>query len=155
MLPIRPGHIQGRQRRTNRSTGQEEEFDPVQIFTSPSIHYCAYGDVYCDRTEFKGDQYQVAFQLWQQPESYNVGQETLGAERKGEMIDPLFSNRELEYYTRKGVHRLYRLLVRKVGPGSPWRRLIHTVRERAREQERERQREGEAERGREGERPEI
>ena len=119
-LPIRPGHIQGKQDRKNLFTGQQEEFDPVQIFTSPSIYYCAYGDVYCDRTEFKGHQYQVAFQLWQRPDSYNVGQETVGATRKGETIDPLFSNNELEYYTKcKGVHKLYRLLVRKVGTGSP------------------------------------
>jgi hypothetical protein len=114
-LPIRPGHITGAFDRKNLYTGKQEKFDPVQIFTSPSIKYCAYRDIYCDRTEFKGRQYQVAFQLRQRPDSYSIGQETVGAEERGETIDPLFKNNELEYYTkRKGVHELYRLLVRQL-----------------------------------------
>jgi hypothetical protein len=111
-IPIRPGHIGGTFERTNSFTGEREEFDPVQVFTSPSIHYCAYGRVYCDRTTFEGQQYQVAFQLRQEPETYDIGQETVGAEGSGRTIDPLFPNSELEYYTkRKGVHKLYRLVV--------------------------------------------
>ena len=69
--------------------------------------------VYCYRTVFKGREYQVAFQLRQKPDSYSIGQETVGAEERGVTIDPLFKNNELEYYTkRKGVHKLYRLLIR-------------------------------------------
>jgi hypothetical protein len=45
---------------------------------------------------------------------YGIGQEMIGAKRDGRTIDPLFPNSELEYYTkRKGVHRLYRLLIRR------------------------------------------
>ena len=111
-IPIRPGHIGATFERANSFTGEREEFDPVQVFTSPSIHYCAYGRVYCDRTTFEGQQYQVAFQLRQEPGTYGIGQETVGAEGAGRTIDPLFPNSELEYYTkRKGVHKLYRLLV--------------------------------------------
>ena len=53
-LPIRPDHIERAFYRKNLFTDEEEEeFDPVQIFTSPSIHYCAL-PVYCDSTKFKG-----------------------------------------------------------------------------------------------------
>ena len=114
-LPVRDGHIKKAFRRQNRFTKMEEEFDPVQIFTSPSIHYCDYSTVYCDETFFQGRKYRVAFQLRQQPGSYEIGQETVRATTEGKQIDPLFSNDELEYYTkRKGVHKLYRLLVRRV-----------------------------------------
>ena len=114
-LPIRPGHIKGKFSRINRFTGKREEFDPVQVFTSPSIHYCAYNEVYVDRTMFQGREYEVAFQLRQKPGSYSIGQETVGAQEAHETIDHLFPNDELEYYTkRKGVHKLYRLLIRPV-----------------------------------------
>jgi hypothetical protein len=114
-LPIRDGHITAPFDRPNDFTGEREEFDPVQVFTSPSIHYCAYEDFYCDRTRFEGRQYQVAFQVRQEPGTYGIGQETVGAEGAGVTIDPLFPNSELEYYTkRKGVHKLYRLLVREL-----------------------------------------
>jgi hypothetical protein len=113
-IPIGEHHIEGSSERINAYTGKDETFDPKQVFTSPSIHYCAYKTVYCDRTQFDGCEYQVAFQLRQEPDTYSIGQETVGAERRGEVIDPLFGNNELEYYTtRKGVHKIYRLLVRK------------------------------------------
>jgi hypothetical protein len=115
-LPIRPGHITATFERDNLFTGEREQFDPMQVFTSPSIHYCSYGSVYCDRTTFEGHEYQIAFQLRQEPGTYSIGQETVGADRAGRTIDPLFSNSELEYYTkRKGVHKLYRLLIRRSG----------------------------------------
>ena len=82
---------------------------------SPSIHYCCYGLVYVDCTAFEGREYQVAFQLRQEPDTYCIGQETVAADRAEVTIDPLFKNSELKYYTkRKGVHKLYRLLIREL-----------------------------------------
>ena len=114
-IPIGAGHIKRKFSRTNLFTKKLEDFDPVQVYTSPSIRYCAYGEVYVDQTTFQGHKYEVAFQLRQQTGSYNIGQETVGAAKRKIEIDPLFSNNELEYYTkRKGVHKLYRLLIRPV-----------------------------------------
>jgi hypothetical protein len=64
---------------------------------------------------FQGSSFEVVFQLRQMPESYSIGQHTFGASVTGQ-IDPLFDNNELEYYTvRNGVHKIYRLLVRRTG----------------------------------------
>eukprot|EP01043_Picozoa_sp_COSAG02_P059880 COSAG02_NODE_7712_length_2878_cov_26.479309_2_plen_464_part_00 len=116
-IPIRIGHFENKLERHNDFTGKKELFDPTQVFTSPSIKYCSYKNVYCDYTKFEGRDFQVAFQLRQKPNSYSIGQETVGAERSGDTIDPLFDNKELEYYTkRKGVHELYRLLIRMCPP---------------------------------------
>ena len=46
---------------------------------------------------------QVAFQVRQQPGSFGIGQETIGATEKGEVIDPLIGNEQLEYYTQQSV----------------------------------------------------
>lgn len=71
--------------------------------------------MYCDKTRFEGREYQVVFQLRQRPGTYNIGQETVGATERGETIDANFSNDELEYYSnRKGVHKIYRLMVRVI-----------------------------------------
>ena len=40
VLPIRDGHIPGKFERTNKYTGTKEQFDPNQIFMSPTIKYC-------------------------------------------------------------------------------------------------------------------
>mmetsp|Transcript_12088 Transcript_12088/g.28120 ORF Transcript_12088/g.28120 Transcript_12088/m.28120 type:complete len:148 (+) Transcript_12088:647-1090(+) len=108
-IPVRPGHITGTFTRTNEDTGEPEQFDPQQVFTSPSIKYCAYSTVYCDVTRYRGKRFKVAFQLRQEPGTYSIGQQTVGARST---IDPLFANSELEYYTkRKGVHKLTRLMI--------------------------------------------
>ena len=53
---------------------------------------------------------QCAFQLRIRPQSYLIGQETVGATAKGEIIDKDFNNNELEWYTKENVgivvHRL-------------------------------------------------
>jgi hypothetical protein len=117
-IPIRDGHIVKPFRRKNKCTGAMEDFDPNQIFTSPSIKYCSYERVYCDKTDFNGSKFMVSFQLRQKPDSYGIGQHTFGAAIT-DQIDPLFHNNELEYYTkRNGVHKIYRLLVRRIG-GAP------------------------------------
>lgn len=91
-IPIRDGHIKHEFTRTNPLTGEEETFGPNKIFTSPSIKYCAYREVYCKEVEFEGRRLKIAFQVRQQPETYKVGPETVGAERRGETIDELFRN---------------------------------------------------------------
>jgi len=118
-IPIRQGHITRSFERTNRHTNATEHFDPGrQVFTSPSIKYCAYGTeaqgahrgVYCDIVEFEGHRFCVAFQVRQQPSTYCIGQQTVGA---SEQIDPMVSNDSLEFYTeRRGVIKLQRLMVR-------------------------------------------
>jgi hypothetical protein len=123
-ITIREGHIPGIVSRTNRYTGKREDFDPNQVFTSPSIKYCAYEHpgcqpTYCDwtyfegRADFRSRRFQVAFQLRQEPRSFNIGQETVGATSRRIKIDEDLENKELEYYTKqRGVHKIYRLLVR-------------------------------------------
>ena len=119
-VPIGEGHINRGFKRKNHHTGKQERFNPKQVFTSPSIHYCAYSnsreDYYCDRTQYDGHEYQVAFQLRQEPGTLKIGPQTIldDDDGAGEQIDPLFPNSELEYYTNtRGVHKLYRLLIRK------------------------------------------
>ena len=54
----------------------------------------------------------------QQPGTYFTGPQTL--DKESDEIDPLFSNKSLEYYTkRRGVHRLQRLLVRVLSDREP------------------------------------
>jgi hypothetical protein len=117
-IPIREGPITSPLRRFNNYSKTHGDFDPNQIFTSPSIKYCSYEDVCCDKTYFQGSSFEVVFQLRQMPGSYSIGQHTLGASVAGQ-IDPLFSNDELEYYTvRKDAHVIYRLLVRRTDSGA-------------------------------------
>ena len=71
-----------------------------QIYTSPSIRYCAFGSVYCGYELFNGRYFRVAFQLRQHPTSYGIGQETVGATKRGEIIDPYISNDQLELCER-------------------------------------------------------
>ena len=111
-IPIRPGHV---------LPDTVPGFDPNQIFTSPSIKYCCYRTpLYCDTVGFEDHSISVAFQLRQQPDTYTVGPETVGATARAETIDPHFPNDELEWYTkRSGVHKLTRLLVRVLPPRTP------------------------------------
>ena len=111
----RPNQIRKTFEHINEITGKREEFNPTQIFTSPSILCGGYENVYCEKTDVKGCKYQVAFQLRQETDTYKIGQATvLRAAEAGTTIYPLFKNSELEYHKdRKGVHKLYRLLIRK------------------------------------------
>ncbi|XP_078582820.1 uncharacterized protein LOC144865745 [Branchiostoma floridae x Branchiostoma japonicum] len=95
-----------------------EGFDTKQVYLSPSIKYSG-DDIYAHPTWFKdphdGKQYKarVAFQVCVRPNSYTVGPETIGARREGRTIDLLFSNNELEWFTKeRGGHVLYGLLVK-------------------------------------------
>ncbi|XP_066291087.1 uncharacterized protein [Branchiostoma lanceolatum] len=98
--------------------GKGKGFDSVQVFVSPSIKYSGQ-DLYAEPIRFQdkhdGKTYtaRVAFQVCVRPGSYQVMQETMGFSSRGQTVDPLFSNAELEWYTKeRGVHALYGLLVR-------------------------------------------
>eukprot|EP00058_Branchiostoma_floridae_P014448 XP_002599936.1 hypothetical protein BRAFLDRAFT_74060 [Branchiostoma floridae] len=91
-------------------------FDTKQVFVTPSIVYAGL-DAYASPKKFEdGDKVykaRAAFQLCIRPDSYEVGPETVGAKGKGETIDPLFSNNELEWSTKeRGGTALYGLLVK-------------------------------------------
>ena len=45
----------------------------------------------------------VVFQLRIRPNSYGIGQETVGASDYGETVDEHFSNNELEFYSKENV----------------------------------------------------
>jgi hypothetical protein len=83
-IPFRDNHYSGPCfERHNGHTGQLELFDPEQIFTSPSVNYCAYKDpaaskpTYCDEVLHEGRHFMTAFSVRQQPDSYSVGQQTV------------------------------------------------------------------------------
>eukprot|EP00054_Salpingoeca_dolichothecata_P029899 m.238554 g.238554 ORF g.238554 m.238554 type:complete len:120 (-) comp26567_c0_seq1:84-443(-) len=94
-LLIQPGHVRAPYRRTNAETGKQEEFDPVQIFTSPSIVYASNPKYYA-RVDAGG--FQVVFQMLQMPRSYGIGQQTFGKMADVSEIDTQIPNRQLEYY---------------------------------------------------------
>ena len=108
-LAIPEGHIQNTFKRTNLFTGKEEMFDPQQIFTSPSAQYVSH-PVYAKPTRMahplkmgKVIDVHFMFQVRQRPNSYAIGQETVGATAKNIQIDPEFNNNELEWYTKENV----------------------------------------------------
>ncbi|XP_078671254.1 uncharacterized protein LOC144911245 [Branchiostoma floridae x Branchiostoma belcheri] len=93
-------------------------FDSVQVFVSPSIKYAG-KDLYAEPTRFQdrnsGKTYttRVAFQVCVRPGSYQVMPETMSFSNKNVTVDPLFDNKELEWFTKeRGVHALYGLLVK-------------------------------------------
>lgn len=104
-LGIRGGHIPRPFVRVNKHTGLEETFDPCQIFTSPSIRYSSHGAYASTFNVAHPTETGVrlglrfVFQCRQRPGSYGVGQETVAA---GSLVlDPLFSNNELEWYSKE------------------------------------------------------
>eukprot|EP01084_Bolivina_argentea_P113465 202197_1 len=121
IIEVGDGHIQEPFKRYNEYTKETEMFDPIQIYCSPSIKYCAY-PAYAKEFFFKlrdandnskAYNVQVAFQLRIKPGTYQIGQETIGAERRNEIIDQHFSNSELEWYTKQNdAIVLYGLLIR-------------------------------------------
>lgn len=116
MLGIGAGHIKSPSRRTNLYSGNEELFDPNQIFTSPSIVYSSLHQYAQPQRVTCDEEYevQIAFQLRQRPGSFQIGQETVGANRMGRKIDQHISNNELEYYTKEGVGIIFQGLLIKV-----------------------------------------
>ena len=106
VLGVVPGHIKKPFNRTNLSTGLVELFDPNQIFTSPSIAYVSTDTYAKPQTvihEGRTVRIKYVFQCRQRPGSYCIGQETVGADRRGERVHPGFENREIEWYTLENV----------------------------------------------------
>eukprot|EP00484_Ammonia_sp_Unknown_P005991 CAMPEP_0197074372 /NCGR_PEP_ID=MMETSP1384-20130603/211077_1 /TAXON_ID=29189 /ORGANISM="Ammonia sp." /LENGTH=432 /DNA_ID=CAMNT_0042513213 /DNA_START=27 /DNA_END=1322 /DNA_ORIENTATION=+ len=98
LVQIRCGHIPSKFIRINDYTKQSEEFDPIQIFTSPS---CVYASKYCDRKMIDGDYVSFMFQCRQKPGSYQRGQETMGYGAC--KIDKFISNESIEFYTKSNL----------------------------------------------------
>jgi len=101
--------------RRNKHTGQNEWFDPCQIFLSPSLRYCCLPH-YSKAEPFtapSGLRYAVrmSLQVRLRPGTYSIGHQTVGVTNP---IDPYISNDSIEYYTpgdEHGSHVLTRLLV--------------------------------------------
>jgi hypothetical protein len=81
---IQEGHIANSWNRMNKHTGEMEEFNPNNIFTSPSIIYSS-DDRYAVPTVWQCAtdpsirlKVQFVFQTRQRPGSYKIGQETFG-----------------------------------------------------------------------------
>lgn len=110
-IQVRPGHIDRSFNRTNQHTGEKEVFDPTnKVFFSPSIKYCDNG-VYTNEYHCNGSHYRFALQLRIQPNTYKIGQETIGAT---EEIDPNISNKSIEWYAdQTHTHFFTGILVRE------------------------------------------
>lgn len=111
-IQVRNGHIKTSFNRKNEHSGKPETFDPTRkVFFSPSIRYCDLG-VYADEYPCNGRQYRLALQLRIQPNTYSIGQETVGA--KG-TIDPHIPNSSIEWYTDElHTHFFTGILIREV-----------------------------------------
>ena len=60
--------------------------------------YCYY-----PQSRYRQLKVRFAFQLRIKPGSYEIGQETVGATRKGKILDENFRNDELEWYTKQNM----------------------------------------------------
>jgi hypothetical protein len=110
-ITIPDNHIQGPAPRINQHTGEPEQFDPKQIFTSPSIKYACN---YSTTVSAESETFDIVFQVRQKPDSYRTGQETVSRRDEPDFtIDRLFPNSGLEYYSQnRGVHKVQRILIR-------------------------------------------
>jgi hypothetical protein len=113
-IGVRPGHFEEAHGRKNLHTKAEEHFDPTKnIFFSPSIKYCDYGNVYMSNFESsRGKHYRFAFQVRLQSGQYEIGQETVGA--GDTLIDDNVPNSSIEWYSHNALHLLTGLLIREV-----------------------------------------
>lgn len=75
-------------------------FEPTRLFfTSPTVKYCD-NPAYAGRGVMFGKKMaKCILQVHQKPNSYKVLAETVGAQRRSLVIDPLFDNREIEWCT--------------------------------------------------------
>ena len=74
-----------------------------KILTFPNIYskpyYCQHPNLYKCLT-LKRIKCKFAFQIRQRPNSYNIGQQTIGANY---IIDNHFSNNQIEWYTKENI----------------------------------------------------
>eukprot|EP00058_Branchiostoma_floridae_P012472 XP_002597960.1 hypothetical protein BRAFLDRAFT_79796 [Branchiostoma floridae] len=95
-----------------------EGFDTLQVFVSPSIRYSsrdAYSSPYIWRDRATSQKYRVrsAFQARIRPGSYSIGPTTLHHVRRGDRIDPIYGNDEIEWSTKHvDAIMLYGLLIK-------------------------------------------
>eukprot|EP00054_Salpingoeca_dolichothecata_P035323 m.271524 g.271524 ORF g.271524 m.271524 type:complete len:174 (+) comp53217_c0_seq1:40-561(+) len=77
-ITIRENHISHPQPRYYYYSGQEEHFDPIQVFSSPCWHYCFYDNYYAGWEEGVIEDYEVqaALKIRHKPGSYGIGQQT-------------------------------------------------------------------------------
>ncbi|KAI0232664.1 SPRY domain-containing SOCS box protein 2 [Lamellibrachia satsuma] len=103
----RPGHFDDKRK--------PDGFDTKQIFVSPSIRYAGHNAYatparYEDKESKTTYKSRVALQVLISPNCYQVGAQTIGASH---LIDPNFSNQELEWSTvERGSVIVYGLLIR-------------------------------------------
>ena len=86
----------------------------LNVFIRYSGHEIYAKSFYCDHPENSRKRLKVrfAFQLRIKPGSYGIGPETIGATRKGNILDANFRNEELEWYTKQNMSIvLYGLLL--------------------------------------------
>ena len=96
--------------RENDYTGETFWFDPVQVFTTPSLRYA---ERYVAQKDVdKG--FCVLLQCRQKPDSFKIGPESIGAFDDNEKICPTFHNKELEFMTTENLTSLIvtRVLIR-------------------------------------------
>ena len=112
-IQIQPGHIEANFDRMNEHTGKKEDFDPRnKVFFSPSIKYCG-SEIYTNEYYCSGRYYRFALQLRLQPNTYDIGQQTIGATRE---IDPNIPNKSIEWYTNQyHTHFFTGILIRERG----------------------------------------
>ena len=110
-IKVRDGHIKKNFERTNEHTGRRENFNPTyKVFFSPSVKYCIH-EVYTNIFYCDGKLYRFALQLRIQPNTYEIGQQTIGA--KGQ-IDPHIPNSSIEWYSdQPQAHFFTGILIRE------------------------------------------
>ena len=87
----------------------EEQRDPYQIFTSPSIAYVSH-PAYAEPIRSRLGTFTFVLQFRIQPGSFRTGASTLRETPEDHYVD----QSEMEWFTpRHGVHLLYGILVKK------------------------------------------
>ena len=113
-IKTQDGHIVRSFNRRNEHTGKLEEFDPTnKVFFSPSIKYCDC-DIYANKYYCNGSgrHYRFVMQLRIQPNTYDIGQETINASGQ---IDPHIPNKSIEWYTNHfHTHFFTGILIREL-----------------------------------------
>ena len=110
-IKTQSGHIKTSFNRTNEHTSKKENFEPRnKLFFSPSIKYCN-NEAYTNEYYCNGRYFRFALQLRIQPNTYSVGQQTIGATTE---IDPNIPNTSIEWYTNQShTHFFTGILIRQ------------------------------------------
>ena len=101
-MRIDDGRILTAHQRKNPYTGTSSLFDPIQVFTTPSLRYA---ERFFERKDV-AEGFCVILQCRQKPGSFEIGPETIGAYARNEAICPNFPNKELEFMTKNNLSDL-------------------------------------------------